>query len=320
MATKPTLSALLPGLEENFALAPETYFHLGGPARYFWRAKTKADFLVALKAAQALKMPVLVLGSASNVAISDKGFKGLVIKLENLKPSRSACQLLGETLVCEANIPLAYLVDFSLRRGLAGLEALSGIPGTVGGAIVGNAGAYGRSISDSLVWIEIYDGKKVRRLTKAQGHFKYRHSLFKERRDYLVLAVAFKLESGDRRHLLAEAKRIKTIRAGKYPDGLYCAGSFFKNVLLKNLPAQTKALIPQAKIIEGKVPAGFLLDSSGAADQKQGGMEVATFHRNFLINTGLGTFADLQILAKRLKTLVRRRFGIELEEEIRYIT
>jgi UDP-N-acetylmuramate dehydrogenase len=202
---------------------------------------------------------------------------------------------------------------------LAGLEKLTAIPGTVGGAIVGNAGAYGQAISDHLVWVEIFDGHKIRQVKKTALQFSYRDSLFKRRPDWLVLRAAWALPAGERKLLQAESRKIRTIRLGKYPSGILCAGSFFKNLPVSKVPKKVLKTIPPEKIVNGKIPAGYLLEQVHSGQMSVGGMAVASFHNNFLINTGFGTYYDLRRLANRLKTKVRKRFGLELEEEIRYI-
>ena len=307
-----------PGLRHGEKLSQHTYFALGGPAQYFLSVARSQDLLPVLAEAQKNKIPTLVLGGGSNVAMADKGWSGLVIKFENKKPTKKDCLLKNGEVVCEASVPLAYLINFSIKQSLAGLEKMSGIPGGVGGAIIGNAGAYGTSISDQLVWVEIFDGRKVRRLTKAQCRFAYRDSIFK-RKPWLVLRAGFNLPEGDRQELRLTSKKIIKIRHSKYPAGLLCPGSFFKNIPVEKIAKKILAKIDQTKVIEGKLPVAVLLDAVGAKGERVGGVAVSDFHSNFIINTGRGKQAEVKKLAAKLKAKVRKKFDIELVEEVRYI-
>ncbi|OHA61676.1 MAG: UDP-N-acetylenolpyruvoylglucosamine reductase [Candidatus Vogelbacteria bacterium RIFOXYD2_FULL_44_9] len=307
-----------PGLRHGEKLSQHTYFALGGPAQYFLSVARSQDLLPVLAEAQKNKIPTLVLGGGSNVAMADKGWSGLVIKFENKKPTKKDCLLKNGEVVCEASVPLAYLINFSIKQSLAGLEKMSGIPGGVGGAIIGNAGAYGTSISDQLVWVEIFDGHKVRRLTKAECRFGYRDSIFKHQ-SWLVLKACFNLIDGNRATLKLASKKIIKIRDSKYPAGLLCPGSFFKNIPVEKIAKKILAKIDQTKVIEGKLPVAVLLDAVGAKGERVGGVAVSDFHSNFIINTGRGKQAEVKKLAAKLKAKVRKKFDIELVEEVRYI-
>ncbi len=313
------LIQFLPGLVENWPLAKETNFGLGGPARFFFRAKTKADLLAALTVSTKLKLKTLVIGSGTNLVVADRGFFGLVIKFEYQGPISKVLQVTANHLVAEASISLMDLLKSSFNHNLAGLEKLSGIPGTLGGALVGNAGAYGQSISDHLVSVEIFDGRKICLVPKSALRFTYRDSLLKHKLNWLVLSATFVLPAGDKKLLQAESKKIIRIRNGKYPPGIKSAGSFFKNFLVTKIPKRILKNIPANKIINGKIPTGYLLEDIGVKTLAVGGIQVAPFHANFLLNTGAGTTRQLKKLVQKLKQRTRSRFGLELEEEIRYI-
>lgn len=308
-----------PGLRRGEKLSQQTYFGLGGPAKYFLPVTRSKDLLPVVFEAKKNKIPTLVLGGGSNVAISDRGWSGLVIKLENKKPGREDCRLEENELICEAGVTLAHLINISIKFSLAGLEKLSGIPGCVGGAIIGNAGAYGASISDHLLWVEIFDGRKIRRLDKTECRFAYRDSIFK-RKPWLVLRASFDLIPGDREALKLASRNIIKIRNSKYPAGLLCPGSFFKNIPVKKIAKKNLHKIDQTKIIEGKLPAAVLLDAVEAKGERVGGIQVSDFHSNFIINTGRGKQAEVKKLSTKLKDKVRKKFGIKLEEEVRYIS
>ena len=304
-------------LRRNISLASYTTFGIGGQARYFISATNSAELIEAVNLAKKNHWRYFVIAGGSNVVFGDKTFDGLVICFE---PKVSPCQWQGLTLTVEANLPLAKLIKTAISNGLVGLETLSGIPGTVGGAIVGNAGAYGQSISDCLTRMEIFDprGESIRWLTKKQCRFTYRDSIFK-RKDWIILRAKFKLMKGNKKELIKKSREIIRIRSEKYNSQLRCPGSFFKNVLVKDISNQAKKLIDPIKIRDGKIPAGYLLEAVGAKGMRQGGIYVADFHGNLLVNDRHGTYRDVVTLAIKLKKLVQKKFGITLEEEVRYM-
>ena len=333
-------------LKRNVLLAPYTTFGVGGLADYFLEVRNPEELVTAVRLAKKKSWPYFVIAGGSNVVFGDKPFRGLVIRYQiknqrfDLKnPSRSnliSCQ--GRTLTCdltcEAGVPLERLIKKAISSGLAGLEALSGIPGTVGGAIVGNAGAYGQTISDHLVRVEVFaprlldaarprgrTASGVRWLTKKQCRFAYRTSIFKEKKgeDWLVLRAEFKLKKGDKKALTKKSREIIKIRSEKYSPTLLCPGSFFKNVLVRGMSRVALAKGDKQKIINGKIPAGYLLEEVGAKGRRVGGIYVADFHGNLLINDGHGTCRNVVTLAAKLKKLVQKKFGIILEEEVRYM-
>ncbi|MFA6416191.1 MAG: UDP-N-acetylmuramate dehydrogenase [Candidatus Paceibacterota bacterium] len=307
-----------PGLQRGEKLTKHTYFGLGGPAKYFLPITKSDELLAVLALAKKEKIPTLILGGGSNVAVSDKGWSGLVIKFENKKPRPSDCKIENSELVCEANIPLSFLINFSVKQSLAGLEKMSGIPGCVSGAIVGNAGAYGASVSDSLIWVEIFDGQKVRRLKKADCRFAYRDSVFKKK-NWIVLRAAFSLIAADQPVLKQVSKKIIQTRRSKFSTDWLCPGSFFKNIPVNKISRKTLSQLDQSKIIEGKMPVAVLLDAVEAKGERVGGIMVSDTHANFIINTGRGRQSEVKKLAAKLKAKVKKKFGIELVEEVRYI-
>lgn len=275
------------------------------------------ELAFAVRTTRELRIPFRLIAGGSNVVFSDETFIGLVI---HFIPNTSSVFGKKGILDVVANLELMVLIRGSIKSGLAGLESLSGIPGSVGGAIVGNAGAYGQSISDHLTEVQIFDGKNVRWLKKSECYFAYRDSDFKHgKREWLVLRARFKLKKGDRKELLKKSREIIVLRNAKYNPEMKCPGSFFKNVLLKDLSKESLKKISKDKIRDRKIPAGYLLEAAGACGMKEGKIEVASFHGNLIINSGGGKFADVQKLANLLKKRVSKKFGIVLEEEVRYM-
>jgi UDP-N-acetylmuramate dehydrogenase len=214
---------------------------------------------------------------------------------------------------------LQDLVDFSIERGLAGLETLSGIPGSVGAAVYGNAGAYGHAISERVLKVRFYDGRTVRVCDNRECQFQYRESIFKRRKDWIIFSTELRLDAADARVLRETADGILKVRNEKFPVTMKCAGSIFKNLLFRELPADAAAQVPAPAVREGKVPAAWFLEQVGAKGMVRGDIHVAAYHANLIYNAGAGTAADLCALIRELKGRVAERFGIELEEEVQYV-
>ncbi len=296
----------------NFPLAPLGTFRIGGRGQLLCTANSPKSLIAAVLAARFAKQPYRILAGGSNVVFPDGELKGLLIRLCGGKSHFE-----GARCLVDAGVELREVIRQSLRRGLAGLETLSGIPGTVGGAIVGNAGAYGHSISEVVEKVEIFDGQRVRWLAPAECRFAYRESVFKQK-PWLVLRALLQLRRGNPQTLRKTSRAIIRLRLKKYQPGLRCPGSFFKNVLVEDVSKRTLARIDLSKVIEGKIPAGYLLEEVGAKGLRRGGIIIADFHGNLFINDRHGTARDVRRLANLLRARVRRKFGITLQEEIRY--
>lgn len=300
-------------MKEHEPLAQYTTFGIGGTAQYFVDVKNKTELLNALEDAKKQRLPYWILAGGSNVVCVDGEVPGLCIRI-----AEGGVEVEGQQIVADAGATLAALVDAAIDRGLEGLEALSGIPGTVGGALVGNAGAYGQTISGPLVRVEIFDGSEVRWLKKEECGFEYRDSFFKLK-PWIVLRAEFALKPGSSAALREKSKEIILLREKKYPPGIKCPGSFFKNFLVDKFSPETRALVPENRDFYGKVPAWFFLNEVGARGMREGGLRVADIHGNLIVNEGGATYRDVITLATELKKRVKERFGVDLEEEVRYV-
>jgi UDP-N-acetylmuramate dehydrogenase len=296
------------------SLSQFTRFGIGGPADVYAETASVEAFVAALEAARAGGVPVVVIGGGTNLIVSDAGFRGLVLRYRGERIAAS-----GALVTAEAGAALQDLVDFTVDRGLKGLETLAGIPGSVGAAIYGNAGAYGHSISERVASVRFHDGLEVRVSGNAECEFQYRESIFKRHKDWVIFSTELALEAADRPALRQSAGEILRVRNEKFPVTMKCAGSVFKNLLLKDLPAEVAARIPASVAREGKVPAAWFLEQAGAKGMVRGDIHVADYHANLIYNAGAGTAADLCALIQELKSRVRERFGIELEEEVQYV-
>jgi len=290
----------LPGLQRGEPLSKHTTYRLGGPAEYFITARSADDCVKALDAARADNQPWFMLGRGSNVLFSDQGFPGLVIdyiaKTVQPKP--------GNKLWAEGGISLGALANDAFNRGLVGLEFAPSIPGSLGGAVRGNAGCWGREMKDIVETVDVYtpDGERAV-WTNEDCHFAYRHSIFKEQ-PAVVLAATLQLATGDipvaRAQMLAWVKQ-KNINQ---PTTMKSAGCVFKN--------------PPADISGGR-SAGMLVEAAGLKGKQIGGMQVSERHGNFLVNTGTGTAEEAIMLISLIKQKVRVQFGIQLQEEIQLV-
>ncbi len=316
-----------------------TTLQIGGPAKEFMIVKTENKLIEAIRSAKKDGKEFLIIGDGSNLLASDEGVNKLVIKNEvsgiTLHPParshlRGGNQLNsrghlgggqnGVKLTVKSGTLLQDLVDFSIEHGLSGLQKLTGIPGTIGGAVYGNAAAYGQTISDhitNLVILNPTEGR-VKNLTKEECQFAYRDSGFK-RNGSIILEVIFQLTPADPKDLEKESSEILEKRLAKYKPGILCPGSFFKNVLLENLTEGQKKLIPKERDYYGKVPAWYFLDEVGARGDQLGQIKIADFHGNLFMNLGGGTAGDFYKLAKHYAERVKEKFNIKLEPEVQLI-
>ena len=299
---------------QNISLRSYNRFGLGGPADLLASTK-QADVLAeALSVSRRLGLPFYFLGDGSNVIVSDDGYRGLVLRYE-----ADAVEMRDGAVYAEVGAPLQALVDFSIAQSLEGIHTLERIPGSVGGAVYGNAGAYGRSLHESVARVRFLDGETVREFDNPGCEFEYRESVFKRCKDWIVLSCVLELESGDQAALTKQAASIRAIRDEKFPPTMRCAGSIFKNLYFERLPAAAQQLVPSAAVRGGKVASAFFLEQVGAKGMRRGGIEIAPYHANIIYNAGGGTAADLRSLISELKRRVSEQFGFEVEEEVQYV-
>lgn len=301
--------------QKNIILKNYTTAGVGGPAKYFYKAASVEKLMEAVEFANKQNLPILILGGGSNLLISDAGFPGVVIKneIKGILGFKQIFKIGAGTLLPE-------LVNLTISKKLSGFEKLVGIPGTVGGAIRGNSGAYGVSVGDSITRVIAFDIKKKKTvsLTKKQCQFAYRDSIFKKN-NLIILEGHFKFTKTTGETLKQTAQTILKDRLSKnYWEGKN-PGSFFKNVLAENVSQETSKLIPKDKIIYGKIPVGFLLESVGAKGMKSGKIKVSDNHANLLINTGDGKASDFIKIASILAKKVKDKYGITLEPEVQII-
>ncbi len=293
-------------------LRHHTTFRIGGPADWFVAARTPESLVAALAAAHALELPVFLLGGGSNLLVSDEGFRGLVV--------RNACedvQFDGTAALVGCGADYLEFLRRCQRRGLAGLAYAAGIPGSVGGAVFGNAGCYGQDIGSRVVECSVasLDGSRLETLPAAWFEFAYRDSRLK-REPRVLLSCLLRLEAGDPAQIQREMDDKLEIRRVKHPQWREepTAGSYFKNLP----PGFQVPGLPHSPGTH-RVAAGALLDACDARGMRVGDAMVFAKHANILVNAGRATARDVLTLAERLKSLVRERFGVELEEEVMFL-
>ena len=295
-------------------LSHYTRFGIGGPADLYAETADETAFIAALQMVRASGREYAVIGGGTNLIVSDDGFRGIVLRFK-----ADAIRNAGTCIEAEAGAELQRLVDYSIDHGLKGIETMTGIPGSVGAAVYGNAGAYGHSIMERVAEVRFCDGEEVRTFTNAQCEFHYRESIFKRHKEWIVFSVELHMDRGSAEELRKQADEILRVRNAKYPPDMKCAGSIFKNLILDELPADVRAQTPQRVVREGKVPAAWFLEEAGAKGMRKGGIHVADYHANLIYNAGGGTARELCAVIGELKNRVRERFGLELEEEVQYV-
>ena len=309
MKTKifPKTKKELPGVETDVLLRNHTTFRIGGKAKYFFIAKTKKDLLFVLKAAKKLKLPFYILGGGSKLLVSDKGFNGLIIKVKSSK-----LKVQNSTVFAEAGVSLERLIKITVNKSLTGLEWARGIPGTVGGAIRGNAGAWERAMGDIVKKVEAFDVKKrkIIILNKKKCKFSYRNSVFKENKNLVILSSQINLKKGNRKKSEAEMKKYLDYRRKHHPLKFPSAGSIFENICLDKKSKQEKI---------GVLSVGFIIGDCGLAGKKIGNVKISEKHSNFIINLGDGKARDVKKLIKLVKEKAEKKFGITLKEELQHL-
>ena len=302
----------LPGIKKGVSLKEYTTFKIGGPAQYFLEVKTKQGLIEAIKKARNYGVPFFILGGGSNILVSDEGYKGLIIRIKNQESRIKNIRQRSKIIEAEAGILLSQLVKMAFKSGLTGLEWAAGIPGTVGGAIRGNAGAFGLSMADILKTVEALDAEemKVRNFKNEECKFGYRDSIFKSKKNLIILSVILQLKKGEKQEIGKKIQEYLEYRRRIQPLSFFSTGCIFKN------PA------PEQSSVRGKpfrFFAGELIEKCGLKGKKIGRAQISERHANFIINLGGAKSRDVIELISFVKKKVKEKFGIELEEEIQYL-
>jgi UDP-N-acetylmuramate dehydrogenase len=292
-------------LKANMPLTPLTTFKVGGPAEWFIELRDGDEVRRLIDVSRAAGIPVTILGGGSNVLVADAGVKGVVARVRG-----GDVRLVGpETVRADAGVTINGLVRWTITHGLAGLEAWAGTPGTVGGAIFGNAHFQGRTIGEIVrAVVLVTPDAAVVEVPAERMAFAYDYSRLHRTRE-VVLSADFAVTAGEPEALRAVARASLAFRKRTQPLALASAGCVFQN------PDPVRDGLPPGL----PASAGALVDRAGLKGASEGGARVSPTHANFIVNEGHATAADVRRLVERCKTAVRQRFGVELKEEIVYL-
>ncbi len=301
-------------LQENVPLKDYSNYKIGGPAKFFARIISKED----LQEDFSKFSKIFILGSGTNVLISDQGFNGLVIlnKIHGIKRTNNEIYVGAGEL-------LSGVVNFAIEDLLSGLEWAGGLPGTIGGAVRGNAGAFGGEIKDSVLNVEslnLKTRKKTKRSNK-ECEFGYRTSFFKKNPDELITSVVLKLVNGDKEEIKKLTQEKIEYRNARHPVELPNIGSTFKNIplssLSENLQKEFSQYVKQDPF--PIVPTAKLLALANLKGRKVGNAMISDKHPNFIVNLGNAKSSDVLRLIEIAKKAVKDKWGIDSEEEIQYL-
>ncbi|MEN9412930.1 MAG: hypothetical protein RLZZ342_17 [Candidatus Parcubacteria bacterium] len=304
-------------IQENVLLAPHTTFQIGGTAAYFVEVTTEDELREALAWAREKKVPFALLGGGSNVLASDEGFDGLVIHIVSNSMRQDS-----DLLTLDAGRNLLHSIRDAAQAGLGGWEKLAGIPGTVGGAARGNAGAFGAEMKDFVTKIRALNTEtgEINEFSNAECAFGYRQSYFKHHPQWAIVLVEVRLSAVESSTALAAIETTITEREKRHLQNVRAAGSYFMNPVA---PAHIVALFEQEKGVqsrENRVPAGWLIEKAGFKGAMFGGAQASMQHPNYLVNaSGEATAAEVLELADTIKEAVREQFGVELHEEAAFL-
>ena len=288
-------------LQKDMSLREISHFKIGGLVDYFFEATSVSELGAAISLTRDFQIPVYLIGGGYNILFADDGYRGFILKNSVL----GITKLQDSEIEIYSGTPLQEVLHFCTENSFSGLEFMAGIPGTVGGAVFGNAGAFEQNIGECLKRAIILDSNNTK-LEVDNTHFKfsYRHSELKEHHD-ILLSASFLVKESKKENIVNKIQGILDMRKENHPPWeTACAGSYFKNPVL---PDGTK------------IPAAKLLDKVGAKGQRVGGASVYEFHANFIINTENATARDVRDLASELKRRVQEEYGIRLEEEVIYL-
>jgi UDP-N-acetylmuramate dehydrogenase len=312
--------ATFPQALQNEPMSKHTSFRIGGPARLYVIANSSDEAIRALQLAKEQAIPTVVFGGGSNLLVSDDGYQGLLIQMAN-----RAIQIDGTTVIAESGAITGLVARKTVDAGLTGFEWAIGVPGTIGGAVYGDAGCYGGEMRDAIVSVDAYrlsDGRRVQ-LSKEDCRFGYRESLFKQE-PHLILGCTLNLKpSPDPAAGKQRMEDIMRQRKEKQPLEQSSAGCAFKNFEFTD-EAELELLrrdvtVPDSMLKNKSLGAGWLVDQAGLLGQAVGQVEVSTKHGNFLVNKGQARAQDVIGLISLIKRKIRDEFGIEMHEEVQYV-
>lgn len=295
----------------NELLSKHTTFKIGGPADFFIEIDSNEKLIELLNFLTGEGIAYFVLGGGSNMLFSDEGFKGVVIKIKG-----GVCKVDNDVIVADAGVLLSSVVVEASKNSLSGMEWASGIPGTIGGAVRGNAGAMGRETASAIEKVEVWQDGEIIELENKDCGFFYRGSKFKINGG-IILRAYFKLVPAEKQKIVETMTGYLKQRTGRYPN-FPSAGSFFQNLNIADWPGKVSDL-PELFRERGKIPVGWLVEQVEMKGYTVGGAKVSDEHGNFIINYNKATQADVLSVVEAVKEKVYNKFGIELRPEVEII-
>jgi UDP-N-acetylmuramate dehydrogenase len=299
-------------VRENVPLAPLTTFQIGGAAKYFVDVRSESDIKEAIQWAKTRDLNFVILGGCSNVLVPDEGLDALVIHfVGNLNSIKDG---LVDTW---AGSNLLVLLQTAAAQGWGGWEKLAGIPGTIGGAVRGNAGAFGSEIKDFATKVRALNSQtgETKEFSNAESDFSYRHSFFKDHPEWIITRAVLQLQKIEPTESTKLAEETIAEREKRHLQNVKAAGSFFMNPVA---PANIVEMFEREKNVtsrESRVPAGWLIEKAGMKGATVGGAIASLQHPNYIVNQGSATAVDVRALAEEVKTKVRKEFSVDLHEE-----
>ncbi|AKM81927.1 TPA: UDP-N-acetylenolpyruvoylglucosamine reductase [Candidatus Berkelbacteria bacterium] len=315
---------LKPGFREHELMRDHTTIQVGGVADFYYEANSIDDIVNAVKAAKKICLPYFILGGGSNVIFSDYGFPGLVVKnnAKNISFMNEKSQV-----IVDGGVPMSKLILEATSNNLSGLEFLYGIPGTVGGAVYGNAGAHGQSIGDFvknatiLIPGEENEEPQIIQVDNKWFEFSYRSSKLKKipgLKKPVVLTLKIQLAQNRQEEIMRRLNSVKKTRWDTQPVGM-SAGCIFKNPLpetLVNVSGRGSKNMPE---FPKERTAGYMLDHAGAKKLKNGNVRVSSKHANFIVNSGNAKAQEVRQLAEQMRDVVQKKYNVNLNEEVEYV-
>ena len=299
----------------NEPMSKHTTFKLGGPVKYFITIDNTDKLVEVLDFLREENVEYIILGGGSNVLCADKEFDGVVIKIHD-----QTTIIDDQTVIASAGASTVSVAQASVKAGLTGFEWGIGVPGTIGGAVRGNAGAMGGDMNGNISKVEVYRQGEILELTKEECEFAYRSSAFKNNND-IVLRVWLELEksSEESKDLMKKAIENISYRNTTQPQGFASSGCIFKNVSIEKWKQENGGELPEIFAGKAVISAGWLVDSSGCKGLQVGQAQVSEKHANFIVNLGGATASEVKSLIEEVKEKVYNEFKITLETEVQEI-
>jgi len=306
-------------IQKDYPLAPLSTYQIGGPAEFFIAVASKEDLNAAIAWAKEHSQSITILGGGSNILIHDQGIKGLVIKIDN-----NTVAINDTTMTVGASTDVWSVAETAFEKKLSGIEWSIGIPGSMGGAIRGNAGAHGGAFDTVVANVLAFDIQKLEFFTVSPHdcHFAYRHSIFKENPNWIVWEVTLNLLNGDQEVMKQQMQEYRNYRIHSQPKEP-SAGCVFKSLLVTDVEKVNPELIQiantEGKIRGGKIGAGYLIQKVDLMGYRVGGAKISEIHANFIVNNKQAEAKDVAQIMEYVRAEVKKKYNIELENEIQYL-